>query len=228
MAAQKFTKKGLKQDSFVDSTEKVLEFLQQNATAVGIAFLVVIVLLVGGSYVRKGRAAARAEASYMFYQGQIMVGQGDYALAITPLEDCIAEHGDTEFGKYARLALVQAQLGLGQTDEALALIDTYLGEISGKVPIHKDLLLLQAGALADAGRYAEAADVMGGLITDDLPDAVYYDRTVRRAEWLGDAGQRGAALALLEELEASADAGEIDVLKQDLDYRLGVARALDF
>ena len=226
MAAQKFTKKDLKQDSFVESTEKVLEYLQRNATLVGIVLLVVVVLLVGGSYVRKGRAAAKAEASYMLYQGQMMVGQGDYDLAIGPLEDCIAEHGGSDYGKFARISLVQARLGLGQTDEALALIDSYLGEFGSGDPLNEDLLLLQANALADAGRYAEAAEVIAGLIRSDLPDAIYYDRTVRQAEWLREAGQAAAALTLLEELEAAADAGELQVYRQDLDHRLGVARAL--
>ena len=49
MAAQKFTKKDLKQDSFVEYIEKALEFLQRNATVVGVGFLLLVVLLVGGS-----------------------------------------------------------------------------------------------------------------------------------------------------------------------------------
>ena len=48
MAAQKFTKKSLKQDSFITYTERALEYLQRNATAVGVGLLVVVVLLVGG------------------------------------------------------------------------------------------------------------------------------------------------------------------------------------
>ena len=40
----------------------------------------------------QSRSAAEAEASYQFYEGQLLVSQGDYDLAIIPLEDCIAEH----------------------------------------------------------------------------------------------------------------------------------------
>ncbi len=227
MAAQKFTKKNLKQDSFLEYTEKALEFLQRNATVVGAVFLVVVVLLVGGSYVRKGQASARAAASYMLYEGQTLVSSGDYDLAIAPLEDCIAKHGGSEYGQVARLALVQANFGLGRIDEGLALVDTYLGEISATDPLHGDLRLLQASGLADAGRFAEAADVMGDLITEDLADAVYYDRTVRRAEWLRKAGQSPTALTLLEGLQAAGDRGERVVYTQDLDSRVAVARALD-
>ncbi|MDD5718841.1 MAG: hypothetical protein PHQ53_04060, partial [Candidatus Krumholzibacteria bacterium] len=62
MAAQKFTRKDLKKDSFVESTDRALSFIQQHATAVGAVLLILVVLLVGGSYVRKGQQAAKMEA----------------------------------------------------------------------------------------------------------------------------------------------------------------------
>jgi hypothetical protein len=67
---------------------------------------------------------------------------------------------------------------------------------------------------------------MAELIHDGLADPVRYDRVVQRAEWLREAGQGAAGLSLLEELEAAADAGEIEVFRQDLEQRLAVARAL--
>ena len=224
MAAQKLTKKDLKQDSFVDWAEKTLEFLQANATSVGIVLLVAVVLLVGGSYVRKGQQAARAEASYMLYQGQMLLGQGDYAIALGPLQECVEKHGGTEFGKYARLSLVQARAGTGDHANALVKIDEYLGEVDRKHPVHADLKLLQAYVLADAGQFAEAAAALEVLTTSDLADDVYYERSIRRAEWLSTAGEHSQALSLLEELESAAAAGELDVFVQDLDNRLEVAR----
>ena len=224
MAAHKLTKKDLKQDSFVDLAEKSLEFLQANATAVGIALLVLVVLLVGGSYVRKGQQAARAEASFMLYQGQMLVGQGDYALALAPLQECVEKHGGTEFGKYARLALVQARAGTGEYASAIVMIDEYLGEVDSKHPVHADLQVLRAYLLADTGQFAEAAGALAALTTTDLADDVYYERSIRRAEWLNSAGENGRALALLEELESAAAAGELKVFSQDLETRLEVAR----
>lgn len=226
MSAQKFTKKELKQDSFVTGTEKALEYLQKNATAVGIVLLVVVVLLVGGTYLKRSRTATAAEASYLLYQGQSLLSQGDYELAMASLQDCIDKHGNSEYGRLARVGMVQAMLGLRDVDGALARIDQYAADVPSGDPAAADLSLLRATALADAGRFAEAAEVLGGLIAVDLPDAVYYDRSVRRAEWLQAAGQHDAALNLLTELKQAVAAGELEIPGADLDNRLEVARAL--
>ena len=224
MAAQKLTKKDLKQDSFVDWAEKALEFLQANATGVGVALLVLVVVLVGGSYLRKQQSAARTEASYILYQGQMLLGQGDYTLALGPLQECVEQYGGTEFGKYARLSLVQAHAGLGDAAGALAKIDEYLDEIDAGHPVHADLQVLRAYVLADVGEFAEAAAALAALTSTDLADDVYYERIVRQAEWLNSAGQPGQALVLLEGLESAAAAGELEVFAQDLENRLEIAR----
>jgi predicted negative regulator of RcsB-dependent stress response len=225
LAAQKFTRKDLKHDSFVSGTEQVLEFLQKHATLAGGALLVVVVLLVGWSYVSKGKAASQAEASYMLYEGQMYVGDGQYDMATVTLQDCIAEHGDSDPGRYARVSLVQAMLGQGDTQGALEAIDRYLGEVPASHVTHGDLRLLRPYALADAGRYGEAADAMANLISRDLADGVYYDRTVRQAEWLRLGGRGADAVAVLEALKADAAAGEIEITGADLDRRIDIARA---
>lgn len=225
MAAQKFTRKDLKHDSFVSGTEQALEFLQKHATVVGGALVVIVVLLVGWSYVSKGKAASQAEASFMLYQGQMYVGESDYDMAMVPLRACIEQHGDTDYGRYARVSMIQAMLGDGDAEGALQNIDQYLGEIPAGHVAHDDLLLLRAYALADAGRYGDAADAMAGLISGDLADGVYYDRTVRRAEWLRLAGRGAEAVTALEALKADAAAGKLEVAAADLDRRIDVARA---
>lgn len=224
MAAHKLTKKEMKQDSFVEWAEKSLEFLKENATSVGIALLVLVVVLVGGSYLRNQQAAARAEASYMLYQGQMLLGQGEYTLALAPLQECVEQHGGTEFGKYARLSLVQARAGSGDVAGALVKVDEYLEEVDTGHSVHADLQVMRAYVLADVGQFAEAASALAALTTTDLADDVYYERTVRQAEWLNSAGQSGQALDLLEGLESAAAIGDIEVFKQDLDNRLEVAR----
>jgi tetratricopeptide (TPR) repeat protein len=226
VAAQKFTKKSLKQDSFITSTERALEYLQRNATAVGVGLLVVVVLLVGGSYLSKGRAAARVEASYMLYQGQTLLTQGEYEMAMGPLQDCIEKHGGSEFAKYARLNLVQALIDLGDAEGALARLDEYAADIPVGHPAYKNMQLLRVTALADAGRPGEAADALAPLITDELSDQVYFQRTVRQAEFLQEAGRGQEALALLEGLKSAVAAGDRQVLGDELDNRIEVARIL--
>ena len=226
MAAQKFTKKDLKKDSFVTSTEKALEFFQRNATATGIVLLAVVVLLVGGSYVRKGQQAARVEASYMLYQGQMLLGEGQYELAMAPLQDCIDKHGGSEFGKFARLSLVQAMLGNGEAEAALARIEEYSAELSSNHPAGRHLALVRAHALADAGQYAEAADAIAATITDQLPDPDIFERTVRQATWLQKAGRGAEAVTVLETLRDRAAAGDVQIFGNELETRIAAARAL--
>jgi tetratricopeptide (TPR) repeat protein len=174
----------------------------------------------------KNQEASRVEASYMLYQGQMMLSQGDYDLALVPLQDCVDRHGNSEFGKIARVSLVQALAAAGDADGALAQADQYLAELGPSEPAHADLALMRAYILADAGRYAEAAEALAAQTSTDLPDLEYYSRTVRRAEWLSAAGQQAAARDLLEELKRAGDAGEVTVQANDLDNRLEVARAL--
>ncbi len=226
MAAHKFTKKDLKQDSFISSTEKALEFLQRNATAVGIGLLALVVLLVGGSYWQQSQEASRIEASYMLFQGQTFIDQGDFEGAVIPLRDCVEKHGGSEFGRYARVALVHALLGAGEVDEALAAADRYAAEIPADHPASTELALIRATALADAGRPAEAAAAMEALISADLPDNTYIQRSLRRVQWLREAGDHAAAVAVLQELRDAAAAGQITPIGTELERELERTRAL--
>jgi len=227
VAAQKLTKKDLKKkDSFITSTENLLEYVQRNATAVGIVLLAIVVLAVGGSYVRKGQQASRIEASYMLYQGQMLLSEGQFELAMAPLQDCIEKHGGSEFGKYARLSLVQAMLANDEPEAALARIDEYSGDVSADHPVARNLAVLRANGLADTGQFAEAADAIAATIDDHLADYEIYTRTVQQATWLQKAGDDAAALSLLENLRDRTAAGEIDNFGRDLDTRIEIARAL--
>lgn len=227
MPAHKFTKKDLKrQDSFVSTTERFLEFGQRNATAIGVVLLVLVVVLVGGSYLRSSRADAAREASAMLYQGQTFLTEGNYAAAGSVLQDCIDSHGDTEFGRYARVAQVQAFLAAGDSDRALAQVQRYRDEIPADHAAATDLGLLEAYAVAAVGQPGEAADLIEEYISPGLTDAVYYERSVQRADWLSDAGRNTEAVAVLAELDRMARSGErTSFPANDLEKRLAVARA---
>lgn len=228
MAAHKFTRKDLKKDPFVENTEKVLEFIQSNATAMGVGLLVLVVLLIGGTYMRKGQESARIESSYLLYHGQTLLVQGDHDLAMVPLSECIEQHGGTDAGKFARVAMVRALLGAGQTEDAKSSLEAYRREIDPKHPAHAQLEQLQAYVLADEGRFEEAATALGDLITPEMPDAMTIDLTMLRASWLQKAGQPLAAHQLLQDLEAAIEAGQLDAGGQasELERRLETARAL--
>lgn len=228
MAAQKFTRKELKKDAFVTNVERSLAFIQQNATTIGVLLLIVIVILVGGTYLRKSQRAAQQEASYLLYLGQNLLSQGDYQLAIAPLEQCIEKHGRTDFSRYARVGLVQGLLGLGDPQTALARSEVYRKELPAKHPAAQQLTHLHAVALADAGRYDEAADMLATMITSDLPDQAYYSLTLRRSHWLEAAGRPQESLAILTALQTAIAAGTLQLANagNELEQRLEVVRAL--
>lgn len=227
VSAQKFTKKDLKQDSFVATTEKALEFGQRNATLIGGILLVLVVVLVGGSYYRSSQAAAVREASALLYQGQTLAAQGDYTAAMGPLQDCIDEHGGSEFGQFARVALVQNLLAMGEIEAAMARADEFMGELPAGSKPARDLQQLKAFAMADAGQYVEAARALGELTSLDGGDVIYYQNNVQQALWLQQAGQHADAVAVLEDLDAKVRAGELQSFGNDLENRLAVARALN-
>lgn len=226
MPAHKFTKKDLKQDSFVSTTEKFLEFGQRNATVIGVVLLVLVVVLVGGSYLRNSRADAAREASAMLYQGQTFLAEGNYAAAGSVLQDCIDNHGGSDFGRYARVAQVQTFLASGEAERAVALVQQYRDDIPDGHPAARDLRLLEAYAVAAVGEAGEAADLIAGFITPDLPDGVFYERSVQRADWLRDDGRTTEAVGVLAELDRMVKSGERTAFPpNDLEKRLAVARA---
>ena len=228
MAAQKLTRKELKRDPFVIHTERVLSFIQAHATAVGAALIVVVVLIVGGTYVRQGRIAAEQEASYLLYLGQNLLSQGDYMLAMAPLEEVIEKHGRTEFAMYARVSMIQALLGVGEPAAAMARAEIYRTAIDNRHPASRLLAVVRANAMADLDRYGEAAQALAEVTTPDLPPSIYFNRTMQRARWLELAEDYTGALQLLERLDDSIASGALHVpeIARELEQRLEVVRAL--
>lgn len=225
--AHKFTKQELKQDSFVDTTQRVLTYGQQHATLIGVILLVIVVVAVGGSYLKSSRENAAREASALLFEGQTLATQGDDMGARGPLEDCIELHGGSIFARTARLSLIQVYLNLGQPDQALALADESLDAVSGDPTTAEQLTVLRAHALAANGQYGEAADAMATTIGDDTPDMAVYQRSIVQAEWLMQAGQPDLARVVLEQLDEGIRTGQLEVaVGNDLTNRLGVARAL--
>lgn len=226
MAAQKFTRKELKQDPFVEKTQKAVEFIQQHATLVGAALLLVVVVLVGGSYVRKGQEAGGIEASFLLYHGQTLLNQGAPDLAMAPLQECIEKRGKTEYATYARASLVQALLANGETDAALARAEVYRQEVDRAHPVRADLDMLYVHALADAGQYEVASATLADMPTDGLTDVMIYDRYIQRSRWLHAAGSHATAHQVLEDLHQLIVSGELALPTSDIQQRLEVARAL--
>lgn len=226
MPAHKLSRKELRRDGFVNWTERTLEYLQENLVTAAIIAGVVVVLVVGASYLRSSRAQARQTASALLYQGQSLLASGSYEAARGRLQECVDRFGDGEYGEQARLSLAEAQMGLGENELALQTLGEVPTTLRPADDLYSAYLTLQATAEANLGRYDAAAERYSEALAGNLLPVQRYDLTLRRAEALHRAGRTADGLAVLEDLQRSIDTKELDLPARDLANRIEVYRAL--
>jgi len=227
VTAQKITRKQLKQDGFLNWTERNLERLQEHYIKIGIVFLVVVVVLVGASYLRSSRAKAGIQASSLLYMGQSMLSGGSYEAARSRLQECVDRFGGNECGKLAHISLAEAQIALGENELALTTYDSAEQVFGAERPEQIAIMAGRAGALSNLELHEEAsAQIREILARDDLYPVRRYELYLLLAESERLAGNPAAGLAAIEELKGMIDAGELDVMPRDLDVRLEYFRSL--
>jgi hypothetical protein len=227
LATHKLTKKELKHDGFVEGTEKGLEFLQKHGMTFGLIAVAVVVVIVGGSYMQKSKASSTNQASYLLYQGEGMLTNGNLEGARAPLQECIDRYGDTEYGRLARVGLAKAYLAAGANEDAVASVDLWLKDVPESHPANRSLRIARATALSSLAKHAEAAAAFGELAASAKTDAEVFDLTFRQADNLRLGGQPAEALRVLEALDARRAKGEIKAPPTaDIRSRLEVLRAI--
>jgi hypothetical protein len=227
LSTHKLTKKEMKHDGFVEGTELGLEFMQKHGMAIGLAVVVLIVIIVGGSYLQKSKAASANQASYLLYKGEGLLASGNLDGAQAPLQECIDRYGDTDFGRLARVSLAKAYLASGANNDVVTSVDLWLKDVPGTHPAARSLRIAKATALSGLARYADAAVAFGELAASATSDPEIFELTIRQAENLRQGGQPAEALRLLEALDGRRARGEITApTNNDLRSRLEVLRAL--
>jgi predicted negative regulator of RcsB-dependent stress response len=226
VAARKFTRKELRQDGFVKWTERTLEYVQENYVKAAVIAAVVVVVLVGGTYIRNSRLQAHQKASALLYQGQSMLSIGSYESARARLQECVERFGGGDFGDLARLGLAEAQIGLGENELALQTLGEAMAAIRAEDALYTSFLTVQATAQANLERYDDAATTYEQALTGELLPVQRYDLTLRQADALRQAGRTAAGLVLLENLQTAIDEGKLDIPARDLGTRIDLYRAL--
>jgi tetratricopeptide (TPR) repeat protein len=217
----------MKHDGFVEGTEKGLEFLQKHGMAIGLAIVALIVIIVGGAYMQKSKAASTNQASYLLYRGEGLLTSGNLDGAQAPLQECIDRYGDTEFGRLARVSLAKAYLAGGANNDVVTSVDLWLKDVPGGHPANRSLRIAKTTALSGLGRYADAAAAFGELAASATDDAQVFELTIRQSENLRQGGQPAEALRVLEALDGRRARGEIKApTNNDLRSRLEVLRSL--
>ena len=226
MAAHKLTRKELRKDGFVSWTERTLEYVQDNFTTAAVIAAIVVIAIVGGSYIRNSRAQAQQKASALLYQGQSMLSIGSYEAAQGRLQECVDRFGGGEYGDLARLGLAKAQIGLGEDELALQTITEATSGKPGDDSLYTSFLVVQATAETNLGRYLDAAATYEQALAGELLPVQRYDLTLRQADALRQGGQIAGAVVLLENLQSAIDEGELDYPARDLATRIDLYRAL--
>ena len=226
MSAQKLSRKQLKQDSFLDSIARTVEFVQENYVKLALGIGVVVVVVIAVSMYFQGQQKAREQASFLLYQGESLMYRGAYEAARERLQECHDRFGGTLFGKRAGLDLGHTYLALGNPEQALATLDGLANHADQKAAMHRELQMLRATALVDLQRYDEAAAAYRQLREEDLDPNERYEVDMRLADCLRLSGQVQEGLNILEDLKAAIDRGDIPSASRDLDTRLQIFRAL--
>jgi predicted negative regulator of RcsB-dependent stress response len=225
VAPERYKRKKLKQDSFVDWTERSLEYVQHHYVALGVGLLAIVVVLVGFSVYRHNRAAAHRAASQLLYQAETAYDGGDYVLALDLFERYVDGHGGSSLAPVARLQLAKSLHANGRSGEALDALDQLLPDVQPPIT-RADVLIVKATVLSDLERYDDAAAVYSETLEGDLPDAKRRDVTDRLVDCYRLAGQPKQALQVLEKLRDRVAAGEIDGRVYDIESRIAYFRAL--
>jgi predicted negative regulator of RcsB-dependent stress response len=226
VAAPKFTRKDLKQDSFVERTAQAYDFLQRHYLKLAIGVLAIVVVAFGWSFYAKGQARAAERASYLLYQGQSLLYRGAYAEAVSRLRECIDSYAGTDSALRAHLDLGHALLAQGDQMAALDALQDGIAKTSAEDPLYFDFRLAEASALVDNGQHTGAEVVYRNLLASDPADHQRVELSLRLADCLKLDDRLPEAVAVLEQLQQSVETGQITAPGQDIESRLQLYRAL--
>lgn len=226
MVTRKIDRKTLKQDSFVEKTGVVVDFLQEHYVKFGIVLLVIAVVAVGLTYYRQSNERSTQHASFLLYQGEDFLAKGSLNSARAALTECVERFGGTEFGKLARLSLAKTIMSMGENDLAVATVDESIGVVGQETKLYSDLLMIKAAALSNLEQHADAAGMYRTILARDLPDPVRFDASMRLADNLRLGGDAAAGLSVLEGLREQIDAGELNLINRNLTVKIEMFRAL--
>ncbi|MFH1844242.1 MAG: tetratricopeptide repeat protein [bacterium] len=228
MTAHKLTRKELKQDSFVQWTSRAVDFIQDNYLRLAIGAVAVVVLIVAVSFFTRGQVQARESAAALLFQGQQLLGQGEYGAAEQRLQECRESYGGTMFGKQACLDLAQALMIQGQDARALDIITEGLQDAGSDLDTARALNKMKASCLMNLQQYDGAISLYRDLLAGATVDNERFDLVKRLASSLKLTGQLPAAISVLEELQRDVDLGEVKLLQtRELETMIHTYRALD-
>ena len=156
---KRITKKQMKEDKFVTSTFKVVEFVQEHSTQLIFGCIVVIVIILAGFFIANSKKQKNLEADAQLGRALLVYQSGDYAGAVNLFEPILRSYGGTQSASQATFLLANCHYFTGNYDKALEYYNKY-------TTMGHTLSSLKASAVQGAaacheqkGDYAEAARI---------------------------------------------------------------------
>ncbi|RMG64769.1 MAG: tetratricopeptide repeat protein [Calditrichaeota bacterium] len=199
-ARKKFTKKELKEDKFILFALKAKDFLEQNASRIGLVVLGAVVLFFGFTYYKNQQKEKTAQGALALIQAQMTIQQGNQQAAMEKLSNIAEQYSGTPAGAQATYALGRYYLEKGEFETARQYFERYLDDYGDDPVLKAAALAGYADCLLNQGKPEEAANFYekAARVDPDFPQSPGYLFSAAQAYL--DAGRLDKAEALAREV----------------------------
>lgn len=196
------TKEELREDPVLEWIQHAVQWTQQNVRWVALGAAAVVVVIIAGVMISRGREKSEMEAQQLLTAGQAYFLQGNAAGAEAQLRQLISQHGGSDAAAGGRIYLGDVLAGQGRYDEALTVYREAAGAagLLGAAARRGQAAALESlQRLAEASQaYEEAAREKTSFQADDLVAAA------RCALQAGDAQRAKTLLDRARELNVAS------------------------
>lgn len=210
MAADRITKKRLKQDSFVTTTLRAWEYAREHQNTVFVLLLILVVVIAGAIWVNQSRRQSREIVTQRFGEALAYLRIGALPSAEQTFRLIHEQSPRSREGIYSLYFIGKCALVERRSLEAIEAFDSYLEAGTHFKLFHDAAVAGKASGLENERRYEEAAELYLGLARDPVTNAFF------KKEYLQDAAKNFEKAHNIDRA--------LEVMEQLLDLTTGVER----
>lgn len=154
---RRLTKKELKQDRFVESTMSTFGELKRHGTTIGIGVVLLLILVVSSIYYLQSKRKSSQEAISNLSAALAVYSAGDFANAISQLENHLLLYEKTKSGEKALFYLANSRYFNGDFEGAQKDFEKYLERYPNDPLFSPSALMGIAACLEEKGDWGEAS-----------------------------------------------------------------------
>ncbi|MGD1048322.1 MAG: hypothetical protein ABR899_06165 [Candidatus Krumholzibacteriaceae bacterium] len=181
MSAARISRRQLKEDTFIATTLKVWEYVQEKEKSFFIGLIIVVCIAVAAVWGVYAKKQAGVKASSQFADGLTSFRTGDLKTAEQIFAPISKDYSGKREGAYADYFLGKCALESGKNLDAIVAFDRYLSK-GGSYPFFHDAAMEgKAVALENERRYQEAGetylDLSKNIKTNHFMETSYLRRS---------------------------------------------------